>query len=76
MGMKHNYSCGSLAAAEQLEALMRHAAPPFTHEPTPEKNCNKLTVELLIHIQHCQQCLHVTVYRYYIANSDKALASS
>jgi len=28
MGMKHNYSCGSLAAAEQLEALMRHAAPP------------------------------------------------
>ena len=26
--MKHNYSCGSLAAADTLEALMRHAAPP------------------------------------------------
>ena len=26
-GMRPNYSCGSLAAAEQLEALMRHSAP-------------------------------------------------
>ena len=47
MGLRANYSCGSLAAAEQLEALMHNrpnqgAAPPCGVMPGSEPQMNGL----------------------------------